>query len=279
MNYQVLEQAASTIRGAWPDLKPVCGLILGSGWGEAVRAFAVADSIAYDVIPGLGRPGVEGHGGLLLRAAHAGLATLIFQGRRHWYEGEGWTPIALPIYVLKRLGASVVVLTNAAGGIRADLEPGTLMCLDDHINLMGVNPLVGPPPPLWGPRFVDQSQVYDSALRSALDRAAQRAGAQIRHGVYLALSGPAYETPAEIRAWRTLGADAVGMSTVPEAMLARAAGLRVLGLSCITNRAAGLAERPLSHEEVTATTQRAMPMMRNVLLHLWEEIADVLAKA
>ncbi|MBN1270090.1 MAG: purine-nucleoside phosphorylase [Kiritimatiellae bacterium] len=277
MNYDVMEKAAAMVRHEWPDARPACGLILGSGWGDVARAFAVSDSISYEVIPGLGRTGVAGHAGQLLRADHAGLQTLIFQGRRHWYEGEGATPLALPIYVLKQMGAATVVLTNAAGGIREDFAPGDLMCLDDHINMLGINPLGGPPNPFWGPRFADQTTVYDPALREALDRAAAKAGVDLKHGVYIAVSGPTYETPAEIRAWRALGADAVGMSTVPEAMLANAAGLKVLGLSCITNLAAGISSAPLTHAEVTAATRQVMPRMTNLLSKLWEEMANAQA--
>lgn len=273
MDRRALDEALGRVRGEWPDAQPVVGMILGSGWSDVVGAFTVHGTLPYDEIPGLGRTGVAGHAGQLVWGEHAGVPTLIFQGRRHYYEGVGWTPIAIPLFIMKSLGVRAVLLTNAAGGVRADLKPGTLMIMSDHINLMGDNPLLGRHDPFWGPRFPDQSAVYDPALRALLKRAGSACGETLAEGVYLAGSGPAYETPAEVRAWQTLGADAVGMSTVPEALLARAAGLRVAGLSCITNCAAGISAHPLSHEEVTDTTTRSMSRMKAVLLAAWKELA------
>jgi len=275
INYDMLDRAVSVVRDMWPAAQPLCGLILGSGWSEVADAFNAFKFTPYIRIPGLGKPGVEGHSGRLVWGESAGIETLIFQGRRHWYEGEGWTPVALPVYLLKALGAKVVLLTNAAGGVRADLKPGTLMVIDDHINMMNANPLIGPHQPVWGPRFPDQTAVYDAQLRQLLDRAGSVAGEKLAHGVYLAGSGPSYETPAEIRAYRALGADAVGMSTVPEAMLAHAAGMRVAGLSCISNSAAGVTGQPLSHEEVTQTTQASMARMKMTILQFWKEMQRV----
>jgi purine-nucleoside phosphorylase len=272
INHEMLERAVNVVRDTWPSAQPHCGLILGSGWSEVADAFNVFKTVPYVRIPGLGKPGVEGHSGRLVWAEASGVETLIFQGRRHWYEGEGWTPVALPVYLLKALGAKIVLLTNAAGGVRADLKPGSLMVIDDHINMMSANPLLGPHHPSWGARFPDQTAVYDSQLRQLLDKAGTAAGEKLAHGVYMAGSGPAYETPAEIRAFRTLGADAVGMSTVPEALLAHAAGLRVAGLSCISNSAAGVTGQPLSHEEVTLTTQASMARMKLTILQFWKEM-------
>lgn len=273
-----LEQALNRVRSLWPAARPLAGLLCGSGWSEVASAFTAKGTLAYADLPGMGQPGVVGHAGQLVWGELHGVETLVFQGRRHWYEGEGWTPIALPVFVLKQLGGRVLFITNAAGGIRSDLKPGTLMVIEDHINMMGANPLLGPHNPIWGPRFPDQSQVYDPDLRQALIRGAQRVGIRLATGVYLAGSGPAYETPAEIRAWRTLGADAVGMSTVPEAQLASAVGLRVVALSCITNLAAGVSPTPLSHEEVTATTQAAMAHMKAVIVAFWQELAELAQK-
>ena len=273
MDRKLLDDALAKVRATWPGAAPKAAVILGSGWSEVVPAFTIHGTLPYEDIPGLGRTGVIGHTGQLVWGEHAGIPTLLFQGRRHYYEGVGWTPIALPIFLMKSLGVRTVLLTNAAGGVRSDLSPGTLMIMTDHINLMADNPLLGRHDPFWGPRFPDQSAVYDPALRAALKRAGQAAGEQLAEGVYLAGSGPAYETPAEIRAWRTLGADAVGMSTVPEALLAKAAGLRVVGLSCITNLAAGISAQELSHEEVTDTTKRSMVRMKAVLLSYWKELA------
>lgn len=270
---KTLDQALAFVRSMWPDARPEMGLILGSGWSEVVDSFNVADAIPYEKIPGLGKTGVVGHAGRLVLAETSGMETLIFQGRRHFYEGIGWTPIALPLFLLKSFGVKAVLLTNAAGGVRADLTPGKLMIIEDHINFLGANPLVGPHDPIWGPRFPDQSEVYDAKLRRLLALAGKAAGEELPRGVYLADSGPTYESPAEIRAFKTLGADAVGMSTVPEAILAKAAGLRVAGLSCITNSAAGISAHPLSHEEVTEATKNAMQRMKQILLNFWKEVA------
>jgi purine-nucleoside phosphorylase len=269
----LLDQALSVVRSRWPKAQPKAGLILGSGWSEVVEAFNVMAVIPYEDIPGLGKTGVVGHAGRLVLAESSGLETLIFQGRRHFYEGIGWTPIALPIFLLKSMGVKSVMVTNAAGGVRADLKPGALMIIDDHINFLGANPLVGPHDTFWGPRFPDQSAVYNGQLRQLLESAGRACGENLPHGVYLADSGPTYESPAEIRAFRTLGADAVGMSTVPEALLANAAGLKVVGLSCITNLAAGISHQALSHEEVTESTRNAMSRMKSVLLGFWKELA------
>lgn len=273
IRYDVLDCAWQTVRQRWPTAKPACGLICGSGWSDVVAAFETRDVLEYAKIPGLGAPGVVGHAGKLVWGQLAGIETFIFQGRRHYYEGEGWTPVALPVYLLKKFGAQALVLTNAAGGIRSDLKPGDLMLIADHINNIG-SPLLGPHNIVWGPRFPDQTTVYDTALRAAADRASKAAGVPLKSGVYLASPGPAYETPAEIRAYRTLGADAVGMSTVPEAQLANAAGMRVLAISCITNFAAGISPTPLTHEEVTATTQSVMPKMTKLIAALWKELSN-----
>ncbi|MCX6992592.1 MAG: purine-nucleoside phosphorylase [Kiritimatiellaeota bacterium] len=274
MNLAILAQGTQAVRTAFPTAKPVVGLILGSGWCAAATVFETQGRLDYYAIPGLGRPTVAGHDGALLWGTCSGLETFVFLGRRHWYEGAGWEPVAFPIYLLKAFGASLVVLTNAAGGIRADLTPGTLMVIDDHINAMGAHPLVGPHDPGWGTRFPDLTQVYDADLRRRMARAAERLGQPLAHGVYLATSGPTYETPAEIRAFRAWGADAVGMSTVPEALLAHATGLRVGALSFIANRVAGLGDRPLAHEEITAAAYSAAPAMTRLLQELWKELAE-----
>ena len=273
MNYELLKKSLDLIQAAWPQAKPGFGFILGSGWSDVVESFRVQDTIPYGKIPGLGSPGVIGHSGRLAWVKLKHMDGFIFQGRRHWYEGEGWTPIALPIYVLKHLNAGNLLLTNAAGGIREDLKPGDLMVITDHINLMSANPLMGPHIPLWGPRFPDQSCVYDQGLRDVLGKSARTIGENLKQGVYLASSGPTYETPAEIHAFRTLGADAVGMSTVPEAILANSAGLKVAGISCITNFAAGISKTKLTHEEVTATTLAAMARMKALLLQFAKDLS------
>jgi len=268
-----LDAALAAVRKAFPDAKPRIGMILGSGWSDVAAAFEKLGEISYADIPGLGATGVVGHAGRLLWGKSSGIETLIFQGRRHVYEGVGWEAVAIPVYIIKQMGARAAFLTNAAGGTRAEWEPGDLMIIDDHINMMGRTPLMGAHDPFWGPRFPDQSCVYDKALRAALERAGKEAGLPLRNGVYFAGTGPTFETPAEVRAWRALGADAVGMSTVPEAMLANAAGLRVAGLSCITNMASGILDQPLTHEEVTETTRNSMANMKNLILQFWAELA------
>ena len=273
MDYALLDEALQTIKQTWPDAKPVCGLILGSGWSDVADAFEQNEYLDYGNIPGLGTPGVIGHSGRLVLGNCSGLQTFVFQGRRHYYEGEGWTPIALPIYVLKQLGAERVIITNAAGGIRDDLHPGNLMLISDHINMIGANPLQGPHNEIWGPRFPDQSDVYNASLRKRMHQAAASIHVNVSEGIYLAASGPTYETPAEIKSYRVMGADAVGMSTVPEAILANATGMEVGGISCITNYAAGISQTALSHEEVTATTQSAMQTMKQLIQAIWENLS------
>jgi purine-nucleoside phosphorylase len=267
INQLTLDSAVEAIRTRWPDAQPRCGLILGSGWGEVV-ADLEGPSLPYSKIPGLGLTGVLGHSGKLLTARFNGVEALIFQGRRHWYEGEGWTPVILPVYLLNALGADTVVLTNAAGGIREDLTPGTLMVIDDHINMLGSNPLIGPYNPRLGTRFPDQSHVYDSNLRQQL----LNAGADTS-GIYVATSGPTFETPAEINQFRAMGAHAVGMSTVPEAIIANALDMKVAGLSCICNWAAGISPTKLTHEDVNQVASETMPQMKKTITTFLEGLS------
>ncbi|MCK4564810.1 MAG: purine-nucleoside phosphorylase [Verrucomicrobia bacterium] len=268
INQLTLDSATETVQKTWPDAKPKCGLILGSGWGKAVADFHGLE-IPYDKIPGFGKTGVMGHAGKLRCTTVNGMEVFIFQGRRHWYEGEGWTPVVLPTYLLHALGADTVLLTNAAGGIRDDLGPGTLMAISDHINMLGSNPLIGPHNPRMGTRFPDQSNVYNKPLRKKLLKSGATAS-----GVYIATSGPTFETPAEIKQYRSMGADAVGMSTVPEAIVANALGMRVAGLSCICNWAAGISPAKLTHEDVNQVATEAMPRMKSTISAFLEELAD-----
>lgn len=261
------------VRNTFGTPCPACALILGSGWGEVAQSFLIRESLSYADIPHLGLPEVEGHCGCLYLAEFSGLEIFIFQGRRHWYEGAGWEPVAIPIYLSKNFGVSVTILTNAAGGIRDDLKPGDLMVIDDHINAMGVNPLVGNHGPTWGPRFPDQQQVYDACLRKLLDKAGSKIGEKMLHGVYLATSGPMFETPAEIVAFRSMGADAVGMSTVPEAILANAAGMRVAGISCITNLAAGMGSQRLSHKQTVEVAHNVQQKIKALLMEFFAKLA------
>ncbi len=259
---RILEDAASFVQNKLRGATPVAAMILGSGWGDVASAFEIKTSIPYSDIPGLGNTGVKGHVGKLHLATVREQEIFIFQGRRHYYEGEGWTPVAIPPFILKSFNVSKVLLTNAAGGLNPTMQPGDVMIIKDHINLMGGNPLLGPHLPCFGERFLDQSAVYDPNLRKLLQQSAER---PMFEGVYLALSGPAYETPAEIRLFANSGVDAVGMSIVPEAMLCNGAGLKVGALSCITNLAAGISKVELSHSEVIETTSKTMGKLTNLI--------------
>ncbi|MCK5529470.1 MAG: purine-nucleoside phosphorylase [Kiritimatiellae bacterium] len=248
-----------------PDISVDCALILGSGWSSVIADLPTKAILEYSDIPALGATNVVGHAGRLVIAEWSNLNVAIFQGRRHWYEGIGWNPILFPIMLSKALGAKVVLQTNAAGGIREDLTPGTFMVVDDHINMMSTNPLIGPHHPELGPRFPDQTEVYSKNIRTILDQAGVASKTKLPHGVYLATSGPTYETPTEIKAFRAMGADAVGMSTIPESIIANSIGMQVGAISCITNSAAGISKHHLSHEEVIETTDNAKVRMRAFL--------------
>jgi len=244
---------------------PACALLLGSGWGEALAPETVLARLAYADIPGLGSSTVSGHPGELILYEQAGRRVAAFCGRHHWYEGAGWTPVVLPIELLRRLGCRTLLITNAAGGIRRDLRPGSVMALTDHLNLSGLSPLTGPVVPGWGARFPDQTAVYAPELRDRLHAAARESGLTLEEGVYAYSPGPAYETPAEIRALAALGADAVGMSTVPEAAVASACGIGIAAVSCITNMAAGAGSSALSHADVMAAMRRIRPRLARLI--------------
>lgn len=273
MDMNQLEQGAGMIRSAWREAHPRYGLILGSGWGDVVESFETRDSFPYGVIPGLGSTGVKGHEGRLIWASLAGKDAFVFQGRRHLYEGQGWTPVAFPIYLLKRFGCAAIVLTNAAGGIQDGSKPGDLMVVRDHIHMMGGSPLAGAHNSFWGRRFPDQSEVYDPAMRKQIHEAGDKAGIKLLSGVYMGVHGPTYETPAEIQAFKRLGADAVGMSTTPEATLANACGIKVAAVSCITNFASGMTEHKLSHDEVEEIGRKTLPSLRALIEELWRTMA------
>jgi purine-nucleoside phosphorylase len=254
--YELARSAADSLlhRGL---AKPRVALVLGSGLGSFGDRLDGLTKIPYAEIVGFHAPTIVGHAGNLCFGSVAGLPVVAMQGRIHYYEGHDVATIVHGVRTLAALGVESVVITNAAGGIRADLRPGDLMLLRDHINWMGVNPLRGPNDPAIGPRFPDMTAAYDPALRAIARDAAREVGVPLSEGVYAALCGPSYETPAEIRALRSIGADAVGMSTVPEVIAARHLGVRVLGVSCVTNLAAGLGGSALSHEEVEETARSA----------------------
>jgi purine-nucleoside phosphorylase len=251
-----LDTTAAFIHGK-RDSAPVVGLVLGSGLGAFGKRLKNRIAIPYEEIPHFPvSSGVVGHAGELVLGDVDRTPAVVLSGRVHFYEGRPMTDVVFPARVLARLGVGAVVLTNAAGGVRRSFRPGDLMLITDHINAFGTNPLLGPNEDELGPRFPDMSKVYDPALRRLAKATARRLRIPLREGVYLGNSGPSYETPAEIRAYRAIGADAVGMSTVPEAIALRHAGVRVVGISTITNMAAGILPKPLDHAEVLATTKR-----------------------
>jgi purine-nucleoside phosphorylase len=253
--FQRVSEAAAWIQ-ARIDGVPDVAVVLGSGLGGFAESLSAAKVFAYEMIPHWPPTRVAGHAGRLVAGTAASRRVLALAGRVHTYEGHDIGAVTFAIRVLGRLGVRTLILTSAAGGINARFRSGALMVIDDHINLMGTNPLIGPNEDRFGRRFPDMTDVYSRRLRDLADEAAQAIGLSLEHGVYIAVTGPSYETPAEIRAFRALGADAVGMSTVPEAIAARHMGLEVLGLSCISNMAAGMSSGPVTQEEVIDTTGR-----------------------
>ncbi len=253
--FEQVEITAEFIRrrcGGVPEL----ALILGSGLGDFAATLAGAVAMPYAELPNWPASTVVGHPGRLVIGLSAGRRVAALAGRVHAYEGHSPDAVAFATRVMGRLGVKRLVLTNAAGGVNTAFSRGALMIIDDHINLLGANPLAGENDDRFGPRFPDMTEVYSTRLRRIADEAAAARGVSVVHGVYAALLGPSYETPAEIRYLRTIGADAVGMSTVPEALAARHMGLEVLGLSCVTNMAAGVQREALSHDDVLETTRR-----------------------
>ncbi len=232
------------------------GLVLGSGLGPFADTMADRFAVDYSEIPNFPASHVIGHAGRLVGGTVHGRRVLALSGRVHFYEGHDLRTVTFAVRVLSRLGVRTLILTNAAGGINIAFTEGALMVIDDHINLLCSNPLVGPQDDRLGSRFPDMTEVYSRRLRVLADETARSIGLTVQHGVYIAVHGPSYETPAEIRAFRTLGADAVGMSTVPEAIVARHMNMEVLGISCITNMASGVLPQPLHHDEVMKTAER-----------------------
>ncbi len=270
--YDRAEKAARVIR-ARANLKPSVAVVLGSGLGAFADELTDATSIAYQDIPGFARATVEGHAGALLIGKASGVVLAAMQGRFHFYEGYSLEQVTFPIRVLKLLGVNTLVLTNAAGALNVEFVPGSLMVISDHINLLGANPLTGPNDDRFGPRFPDLTSVYAPELQSMVIDEARGMDLQMRRGVYAALSGPSYETPAEIHMVRTLGADAVGMSTVPEAIVARHMNMSVVGISCITNLAAGVSSRPIDHSQVMAIGERVREQFTELLRRVIKRLA------
>ena len=253
--FDKVSQAAEFLRGRLGDV-PQVAIVLGSGLGDFADSLGDSTTIAYTDIPHWPASKVMGHAGKLVAGTARGRRILVLAGRVHFYEGHDLQTVTFATRVLWTLGIKVLMLTNAAGGINTKFGSGALMVIDDHINFMGSNPLVGPNDDRFGFRFPDMSEVYSKRLRGLADESAKAIGLPIEHGVYVAVHGPSYETPAEIRAFRVWGADAVGMSTAQEAIVARHMKMEVLGISCITNMAAGVLPQPLHHDEVMETAAR-----------------------
>ncbi|MGG0052351.1 purine nucleoside phosphorylase I, inosine and guanosine-specific [Bacillus atrophaeus] len=252
---QKIEQAAAFIKQHAPQ-SPKIGLILGSGLGILADEIEGAVKLKYEDIPDFPVSTVEGHVGQLVFGTLEGVSVVAMQGRFHFYEGYSMDKVTFPVRVMKELGVEALIVTNAAGGINTAFRAGDLMIITDHINFMGTNPLIGPNEADFGVRFPDMSSAYDKDLSQLAEKMAQELQIPVQKGVYTAVTGPSYETPAEVRFLRTIGSDAVGMSTVPEVIVAKHAGLRVLGISCISNAAAGILDQPLSHDEVMEVTEK-----------------------
>ena len=265
MPRDLAKRAAAILERRMRGMKPRVAVILGSGLGGVAEAIEARVRVPYRALPGFPPTGVEGHAGSLVAGSLAGVGVVALSGRAHAYEAHPLDAHRVPVRTLRRLGVEILVLTNAAGSLRPAIGPGRLMLIADHINLLGMNPLWGANDGAYGPRFPDMTDAYDPALRRLLRRAALRARIPLAEGVYLACPGPSFETAAEIRAFRRLGADAVGMSTVPETIVARHCGLRVAGLSVITNLAEGLGASPPTHKETLAVAGRASRHLTRLL--------------
>lgn len=257
-------------------LRPKVALVLGSGLGGFADELAGAVRIPYSKIPNFPQSTAVGHAGQLVLGTVEGIEVVAMQGRVHLYEGYSAKDVAFPVRVFARMGVKAIILTNAAGGIKKEFTQGRLVVITDHINLQGVNPLYGPNNESVGPRFPDMTTAYDAKFRALAFAEGRRLGLNLGEGVYAALAGPSYETPAEIRYLRTIGADLVGMSTVPEVIAARHSGIRVLGISCVTNPAAGVVDRPLDHKEVLEAAERVKGQFAALLQGVIPDVASAL---
>ena len=267
-NVPTWEQVFQSVRDGKADI----GVILGSGLGDYAEALEDAVKLPYSEIPGFPRSTVAGHAGMWCCGTLYGKRVVMMQGRFHYYEGYGMKDVTLPVRVMQKIGVKTLIVTNAAGGVNLGYHPGELMVIGDMFSMTAQNPLIGPNLDAFGPRFPDMSCAFDKELRALAHECANEQGFALREGVYAQMTGPTYETPAEIRMLRTLGADAVGMSTVPEVIVARHGGMRVLGISCITNMAAGILDQPLNHAEVTETANRVKGQFRNLLDRIIEKM-------
>jgi purine-nucleoside phosphorylase len=268
---QKIEEAKSKI-ASLTEHRPEIGLILGSGLGDLANEIEEAVKIPYGDIPHFPVSTVEGHAGQLVIGKLGGKTVVAMQGRFHFYEGYSQREVVFPVYVMKVLGVKLLIATNAAGGMNANFKPGDLMVITDHINFTGSNPLIGPNFEELGPRFPDMSAAYTPELRELAFRVAEKQGTKLQQGVYAGISGPTYMTPSELIMLRNLGGDAIGMSTVPEVIAARHAGLKVLGISCITDMAVGEELEPLTHEQVVEVANRTKPVFMKLIKGIVEEV-------
>ncbi len=266
-----MEKTLKCIRSKIGDFKPEIGIVLGSGLGELADEYCDI-AIPYGDIDGFISSTIKGHKGRLVFAEIFGKRVVMMQGRVHFYEGHSMQEITYPIKVMKKLGVSTLILTNAAGGVNPDFKPADLMLITDHINNMGVNPLVGKNDEEFGTRFPDMTEVYRHELINTARTCAKELGIELREGVYLANSGPSYETPAEIRMYKLMGADAVGMSTIPEAIVGNYCGMKILGISCITNSASKTGGEKLSHDEVIEASDKAKDKFKKLVLKVVEKV-------
>jgi len=284
MSYEKAAEAAAYIKSKYSG-ECKAAIVLGSGLGAFADELTNAVRIPYEEIPGFARSTVEGHAGQLVLGEINGIAIAVQQGRFHYYEGYDMEQVMMPVRTFGLMGIKNLVLTNAAGSLNSDMTPGSLMLITDHLNCLGINPLRGPNDTRFGPRFPDMSEVYDREFQQIAHEEATAIAKErfengkdkeltdfLNRGVYCALSGPTYETPAEIRMYRQFGADAVGMSTVPEAIAALHQGMRVLGISCITNLAAGMSDEPINHEEVMETGARVAEVFKELLRRIINRI-------
>lgn len=257
MDREMFDKAAGYLPDACFGTPPDLGMVLGSGWSDAFRADKTLIRIPYSDIPGLGGTTVAGHSGEFILCERHGRRIAAWCGRRHWYEGVPWESVVMPVEILRRMGCANLLLTNASGGINPVLRPGDFVIVRDHVNMVGINPLIGPHRDEWGERFPDMTEIYSKRFAELLHAGANRLGLRVMDGVYAFTSGPCYETPAEVQFCKAAGADVVGMSTVPEAIFAKACGFKIAGMSLVSNLAAGISRTPLAHDEVVKAAEAA----------------------
>lgn len=267
-----MQETLNFINAKTNNFKPEIGIILGSGLGDFAQSFDAIATVPYSEIPGFEASTIQGHAGQLVFGNIAGKNVIMMQGRFHFYEGHPMPTAVFPVKVMKKLGVKTLIVTNAAGAINKKFKPADLMLISDHINFMGTNPLIGKNDETLGTRFPDMSEIYKKDLIKIAQKCAQELNIEVQNGVYAACTGPSYETPAEVNMLRILGADAVGMSTAPEAIVANYCGIKVLGISCITNAAAGVNPNALTHQDVIETADIAKSKFKSLLLKVLEKI-------